>query len=460
MVIAYESRESSSPIITRAVAAGLQGKYSQAYEFDLLTRTLLQIVGAFPQRVAQWLIPRAQKSGALSSELVRNLKIADLIQARLDDYAEVKGPFPAITMGVGMGGTTAHLALGLGGPFLPQAYVMTLEHGSMDGNVRNYYELSAETARIVTERNPGVMSIQHYDPIHDGWLVRRVNHLRLKLLNLPELYQEYIRRNLQKNGEIIYLEGGAKWKQFKVGEKNVFQVGGWGDISAEEFISGSERIRAYCAQEGITDSNWNLTGFPLIDGPESEWGSEPGLKEAVRTFCEREGYRFTCIHFDDPNRFNQLAFRMVKKQLEIEGREPAGVVVEVFSQYDATSILRSGLLPLWLIFNTHDSARFLKSMVKEFPSGRPLFFSPLSTFSLTPDLATWEEWNDALATKNWINIGARESHYPADAKALIHWQQPLTGWCQQHEAPVTARMTGKILAELAEAITKEAESNA
>jgi hypothetical protein len=359
-----------------------------------------------------------------------------------------------MTLGVGMGGTTAHLALGMGGPFLPQAYVLTLQHGSMDGDVEYYFNLSAETAKIVTQRNPGVMSIQHYDPIHDGWLVRRVNHLRLKLTELPELYQEYIHKNLLPGGEIVYLEGGAKWKQFQVGEKNVFQVGGWGDISAEEFLYGSERIKKYCDKEGITRQNWMLKGFPLIDGPESEWGSEPGLQESLKAFCAREGYRFTCISFDDPNDFNRLSYKAVEKQLELDGREPAGVVVEVFSQYDATSILKTGLIPLWLIFNTNDSARFLKEMAPSFPKGKPVFFSPLSTFSITPDLASWETWNEALRGIDWINIGTRQNHHPADTKTLVDWQKPLHLWCAQHEEPIRSKMTGESLQQLAAEIKK------
>ena len=450
MTETYESRESSSPIITRAVAAGLQGQYAQAYEFDALTRFLLKAVGLFPQSLAEWLIPRAQNSSALTGEQVRKLDINDLLRARLQDYAGVKGPFPAMTLGIGMGGTTAHLALGLGGPFLPQAYVLTLQHGSMDGNVEYYYNLSAETARIVTQCNPGIMSIQHYDPIHDGWLVRRVNHLRLKLIELPELYQEYIHQNLQPGGELVYLEGRATWKQFQVGEKNVFQVGGWGDITADEFLNGSERIRKYCNKEGITQQNWNLPGFPMIDGPESEWGSQPGLRESLQAFCTREGYQFTCISFADPNQFNRLAYKAVEKQLEIEGRTPVGVVVETFSQYDASAILKTGLLPLWLIFNTNDSTRFLKEMALSFPVGKPVFFSPLSTFSLTPDLASWESWNDALAGVQWTNIGARQSHYPADTRALVEWQKPLQEWCAAHEAPIKQRLTGRILSELAQ----------
>lgn len=447
-----ESRESSSPIITRAVAAGLNGDISNAYEFDPLTKGLLKAVGFFPQSLAAWLIPRAPNANTLNGNAVRGLKIEDLIRVRLKDYEKNTGPFPAITMGVGMGGTTAHLALGLGGPFLPQAFVLTLKHGSMDGNVRKYFDLSADIAREVTDNNPGVMSIQHYDPVHDGWLVRRVNHLRLKLIDLPDLYRDFIRKNLEPGGEIVYLEGKANWKQYSVGARNIFQVGGWGDISDEEFLQGSQRIREYCRKEKITDTHWQLDGYPLIDGFESEWGSEPGLGEAVEAFCKEEGYRFTRISFTDPNQFNQLAFNAVRKQLELEDREPAGVLVETFSQYNTTSIVNSGLLPLWLIFNTRDSARFLKEMAAEFPKEKPVFFSPLSTFSFTPDMADWSEWEEALSGLDWINVGTRRDHYPADTWTLVDWQKSLQKWSRENHYPIKTRMTGQMLENLAKTI--------
>lgn len=450
-----ESRESSSPIITRAVAAALNHQNFQAYELDGFTKVLLKAIGFFPQSLAGWIIPRAPNSNAIDGNIVRKIDINDLIKARLDDYQYLRGRFPAITMGVGMGGTTAHLSLGLGGPFLPQAFVLTLKRGAMDGNVMDYFNLTADIAREVTSKNPGVMSIQHYDPIHDGWLVRRVNHLRLKLIELPVAYKEFIRNRLEAGGELVYLEGKANWKQFKVGEKNVFQVGGWGDIPDDEFLNGSPRIHKYCEQEGIKFEDWKLNGYPLIEGFESEWGSEPGLGEAAEKFCKQEGYKFTKISFPDPNQFNRLAFRAVKKQLEMEGKEPSGTIIETFSQFDTSAVQNNGLIPLWLIFNTEDSARFLKEMDKEIPRGKPVFFSPLSTFSFTPDMAKWESWEKALSGTEWINIGTRQDHYPADSWTLVNWTKPLWEWCKDHPNPIEKRLTGKILEELAKGIAEK-----
>ena len=88
-------------------------------------------------------------------------------------------------------------------------------------------------------------------------------------------------------------------------------------------------------------------------------------------------------------------------------------------------------------------------MSSSFPKGKPVFFSPLATFSLTPDIAKWDTWNDALGNLDWINIGTRKSHYPADTAALVDWQKPLHEWCNNHENPIKTRMTGEMLKKIA-----------
>jgi hypothetical protein len=298
------------------------------------------------------------------------------------------------------------------------------------------------------------MTIQHYDPLHDGWLTRRVNHLRIKLLDLPEEYADFIRHRVEPGGEVIYLDGGASWLRYRVGEKSVFQVGGWGDISAEEFLDGSQRVAHFSRLARLTDLDWKLPGFPLERGPESEWGSEPGLGEALEVFCAAEGYQFTRLHFLDPIGFSQLAFIAIQRLIERSGQEPSGVLVEMFSQFDATAVMRSGLLPLWLIFNTQDSLKFLSQMIPSFPKDKPIFFSPLSTFSITPDLVPWKEWAKAFSGSNCINIGARASHYPSDARALVEWSQPLRKWCAEHPQPIQGRLRGAELAALAREIIR------
>ncbi len=325
----------------------------------------------------------------------------------------------------------------------------SLKKGSQNGDIRTYFEHSAQIAKIITERYPKIISIQHFDPIHDGWLTRTVNHLRLKLVYLPEAYKNFIKRNLISGGEVIYFEGKTQWLQYLIGERNYFQVGGWGGIDDSEYIKGSLRIREFRKKNNLLEKEWQLPGKELARGYESEWGSAPGLDKDLEFFCKKEGYRFTRISFVNPHNFSKLAY--VAQDLLFKKNQviPNGVLVEMFSQYDLNASIRGGLLPLWLIFNTNDSLKFLKSMVKDFPKRKPIFFSPLSTFTLTPDIVPFHEWENILKSFQWVNIGTRKTHYPADTTALINWSNSLRSWSNKKDIRIKQWLTGNDLKELA-----------
>jgi hypothetical protein len=440
-VALLEAPESSSPTVTRAVAAGLRGEFCDNYPFPGWQKALLSVLGALPQGVARFAISRFESVSGLPPKVLDRFLVDDLIHARLNDYAQLGGTFPEITVGPALGGATTFLSLALGGPFLPQAFVLTLKGGSKDGNVDEYLHRSLEPALRIADSNPGLMTIQHYDPIHDGWMTRFVNHLRFKLLDLPPAYADFIKSRLEPGGAVVYLDSGASWLRYRLGLRSVFQVGGWGGISAEEFLGGSQRIRKYAHAARLKYTDWELKDYPLEHGPESEWGSEPGLAEALHAFCKAEGFRFVSLHLPHPNDFSRLAFSAAIKLLEKEDREPPGVLVEMFSQFDASASMQTGLLPLWLIFNTDDSLAYLKEMRTRFPAGKPVFFSPLATFSLTPDHTPFDDWVSAFADFDWVNIGARRSHYPADARALVSWAQPLRQWVLNNRQPLRFRLS-------------------
>ncbi len=448
-----ESPDSSSPTVTRAVAAGLTSSYFDTYEFPAWQKAFLTVLGALPQGAARFMISRFQSISGLPPSILDDFSLDALLQNRLADYTPLAGKFPAITVGAALGGATAYLSLAAGGPFLPQAFVVTMKKGAFHGDVQEYLHQSLDAALRIADENPCLLIIQHYDPVHDGWLTRFINHLRFKLLDLPEAYKEFIRARLEPGGAIVYLQGGATWLRYRLGPRSIFQVGGWGGISPEEYLEGSERLRKYADRTGLKSTDWKLNGYPLERGPESEWGSEPGLGEALEAFAREEEYRFVRIHLPEPHDFSRLAFSAAQQLIEKQGQQPAGVLVEMFSQFDATAARKGALLPLWLVFNTQDSLEFLRRMKPHFPAGKPIFFSPLSTFSLTPDLVPYQFWNEALGGKGWINIGARASHYPADALALVRWTRKLRQWVEVHPQPVESHLAAEELAELAQKVS-------
>ena len=445
---AIESNESSSPIVTRSVAAGLRREFCNNYEFPGWQRTLLGILGALPQKAASFTISHFEAYNGLNPELLFDFSLDDLIRQRLEDYSHLDEPFPSISIGAALGGATAYLSLALGGPFLPEAFVTTLKGGAKTGGVREYLNRSLKMALRIAGENPGLMTVQHYDPIHDGWMTRFVNHLRFKLLELPSAYEDFILKRLLPGGSLVYFNGGASWLRYRVGPRSVFQVGGWGGISPTEFLENSDRIQKYAHKAGLSMTDWRLKDYPLEKGPESEWGSEPGLEVALEAFCKRHGFRFVAIRLPQPKDFSRLAFAAARMLLKKEGCLPAGVSVEMFSQFDASAAMQAGLLPLWLVYNTQDSLQFLKEMRPQFPADKPVFFSPLATFSFTPDMVSWADWENVLKECRWINIGTRPSHYPADARTLVSWAEPLRKWVQENRQQITSRLEAEELKSL------------
>jgi hypothetical protein len=91
-------------------------------------------------------------------------------------------------------------------------------------------------------------------------------------------------------------------------------------------------------------------------------------------------------------------------------------------------------------------------MRSEFPEDKPVFFTAVSTFSITPDGVPWSEWEQALAGLDWINIGPRPSHYPSDPLTLINWTKPLRRWVEKHKKPIQGRLNADQVKSLVEKI--------
>lgn len=450
----HESPESSSPTVTRAVAAGLQDRYHPTYSSSILPwqRPFLRLIGYLPQSAARYILSRFQAQAGIDSKELETFHLDEIIRTRLDDYQGIPGKFETITIGAALGGASAHIALSMRSLFLPEAFVFTLRGGSLRGDAQSYFLQTAASASKIADKNPELITIQHFDPIHDGWLTRYVNHLRVKLIALPDGYAQFIREKLIPGGTICCLESGASWLRYRVGEKSFFQVGGWGDIQPQEYIEGSQRVRDYCKTQKITQDAWRLDDYPLDEGPESEWGSEPALANDLEAFCQQNGYRFIRIALPKPEDYSRLAFRAIAHQLELENRQPPGVLIEMFSQFDASAVIKSGLLPLWLIFNTWDSYKFLAESLPEFPRDKPVFFSPLTTFSITPDIVPFSRWQSLLKDFDWINIGTRASHYPADTWTLLDWQNPLHRWVDRYGQKIQVVLEPAMIQKIANTI--------
>ncbi len=422
----FESAESASPVITRLIAGVLRGEHERVFNFAPWERLGMQLLNRLPVGIAQAVV-RAQFSlSALSPEIAKGLTAEAIAEQRLRDYQALDERYPVVVIGAALGGAAAHIAAVLRGPFLPQPFILGLRLGSEDESLARHLAVTTPVAEAILKGDYRVSAISHFDPIHDGWLTRTVSHLRLKLIDLPRAYQAFIQDHLEPGGTILYLECTAQWPQLPLSERFSCQIGGWGGISPQEYLEGSERIDQFLIAAGSSHrGGWGVSGITPEMAPESEWGSAPGLGEASRNYAEQRGYRFQRVTLDHPHDFSRLALAAHRLLYEQLGLTPRGLLIETFTQYDPYLVLQAALLPLWLVFNTSDSLRFLRHALRDIPEALPTYFSGLTTLSRTPDMVPWEGWVDALEGRDWVSIGAGPRRYPEDLVALFRWDQRL-----------------------------------
>jgi hypothetical protein len=432
----------------RSVAAALRGEFFQPQDMPDWVAVLAMLLGGLGRRFNVWAVDRSQSMTGIAPEVADRITSADLAEHALGFYREVKGPFDAVIVGAPNGGV-AHLATALGAPFLSQHLLTSFRDHKHADDIHTYAERGTELARRVLSRNADLAIVNHYDPLHDRFLVRWVNHIRYKLLDLPQAYREAIRLWLKPGGTIVFSDCRYLWRQYRVGERHTFQVGGLGGVTDEEFLSGCPEIEAMQrAERSPWVGGWRLD-LPLEVQPESEWGALPELRAACEAFAQENGYGFLPLTADHPEGFSKLAFHAYQALLRKAALTPRGVFIDCFTQVNPVAIRLSSLLPLWLPFNCTDSLHFLERMRPEFPCDLPVVFAPVPNFAPAYDTVGFDPWLDVLMDFDVNVLATDPQRYPEDLSGLFGFTPALKQWCKMHPAPVRAHLSPDELRVLA-----------
>ncbi len=429
-----EAPESSSAATLRAVVAALNDAWHAPQHSTPTEKRFAHMARRLPEWAIKKAVARAVRQRALDPELARFVKSEGLARQVIAHYRQTEGRigYPAIIIGAPNGGV-AYLAALLDVPFLPAYFLLSFADHTNPDDIATYHSHGAELIDTILHANPDLLAINHYDPIHDRFLVEEVNHIRLKLLGLPEAYQKFIERHLAPGGVIFYVDNRYTWHQYRVDERHMFQVGGLGGFSDMTYIKGSETIDAWLAeQKSDHRGGWQLAGYDLEVARESEWGSLPEFRTAVRDFATEKGYQFKAINGEHPEDFSALAYTAYLWESRLHDITPNGVLVECFSQINPTAALRAALLPLWMPFNTQDSLDYFARMTPYLPKDIPVGLSLLPGFTTTPDLPpaqAWQQVGEKIGPVRWI--GVHPDRYPMDISALFDYAPDLQQWVQE-----------------------------
>ncbi len=359
--------------------------------------------------------------------------------------------YPAILIGAPNGGA-AYLAALLQIPFLPSHFLLSFSDHSDPDDIETYAKQGSALLEPIVELDPDLLAVNHYDPLHDRFLVEHNNHIRLKLLDIPQAYRDFIQSHLAPDGVVLFVDSRYSWKQYQLGERHFFQVGGLGGYTDKDYLRGNSDIDAWLEkQKSSHRGGWTLQDdYALISQPESEWGVPQAFREATHRFCENENYHFYAINGAHPEDFSALAYTAYLWEARKNGRTPKGVLIECFSLLNPTAALRSDLLPLWLPFNCDDSLEYLARMVSVLPDNIPILLALVPGFTVTPDMPGSEAWQEIASRSGPVTwIGASPKRYPQDPSALFDYLPDLKSWVQANPgAPPKPLLTPDDLQEM------------
>jgi len=280
--------------------------------------------------------------------------------------------FDALIFGAPNGGIV-HLAAAMGIPYIcSQFRVPTKISSEGKDDLRSY----AEVAEFVGERWSAKCDWSSVcclaDPIHDRMDMGHYAHIRAKFIDVPPVFRDFIRKHLKLGGTLIFVNVTYPWIKHRLGDRVHLQVGGLGEIKPREYIDGSERIDKFLEAEGATHrGGWRLPEYELVERPESEWGTEPELKESVQSYCDEEGYELMCLEQNHPAGFNILAAHAMHLKHTADGGKCGGYSINIFWGLCPTMVLRARLLSCWFTFTDRESLniseRQLHRLIRDFP---------------------------------------------------------------------------------------------
>ncbi|NOZ71297.1 MAG: hypothetical protein GXP38_05180 [Chloroflexi bacterium] len=435
-----ETLESSSAAVLQAVAAALSNAWYRPPQIGpALGATALRWAGRLPDKVIASLGARALRNTGLDPALAGELTTEGLARQALTAYERVEPGvgYPAIMLGAPNGGV-AYLAALLRIPYLPAQFLLSFSHRSKADDIKSYQAYGASLIDTILQRNPDLHAINHYDPIHDRFLVVHLNHVRLKLRQLPQTFQQFIRAHLAPGGIIFFADCTYQWDQYLIAENHTFQVGGLGGYVSADYFEGNEEIDAWLESIGAEHrGGWTLSEhWPISEEPESEWGSLPEFKAAVQDFAANEEYQFKALSGGHPEDFSALAYTAYLWEADMHEHAPQGMLVECFNQINPTAALRANLLPLWLPFHTDDSLQYLARMAPYLPKDIPLLLSLVPSLLHThdtPGALAWEEVASKAGPLNWI--GVNPERYPIDIAARANYLPALQAWVNERQLP-------------------------
>lgn len=313
-------------------------------------------------------------------------------------------------------GALTHLAAALEAPWLPQTLLIPVRRGGVPPE-----DASADLRRMrpageeLVRANPDWRLHHMHDPNQDRLMISGMCYFRVKWLRLPDAYRRFLREHLVPGGTLVVPDCGLRWPTTRVGDRYVFQHGGFGGAGPEEIRDGSERIRAFLRTQGSEYTRF-VGPEPDGDSPEAEWGFAPELMDDLRELADEQGWTLLRLRYDEPESLSPAVAELYRDWYRRRGLSPDRLLVESFMLVEPYWALRTGSVPFWTVFNTEPSLRVLEEYLDRVPDYEEIRLTLFSHGVESVGLAGADRWARVLdrAVKVGSFLGTDPSAFPRD----------------------------------------------
>ncbi len=401
MVDKWLEKLDSSYVTVQAVSSALQHRPFLITSSYPKVESLLHILSAFPPAIQRAGIFLGVLPRGISPSVAPQIHLQMLTNFCLNQYPGEK--YSAVAVGA-PSGALAHFCSLLRIPFLTTHFLFSFRFWNPHLNASRTRDFGFPIAEKILKHNPCLEAVIHFDPIHDRFLVFRLCHIRLRLRCFPADYLGWLKQNLAPDGIVFFFNCTYEWKVKFLAPKTIFQIGGLGDISPDEFIQ---------------IFGWQDDWQPY---PESEWGTPPSFLNSAKGLLEQSHIPWVEISFPHPQNLSLWVWKLWQNTVS-----SSEIFLDSFTFIDPYFHLLSRIPPYWLAFNCRDSLKMAIHHLSDHQFQR-IYLSLPPSFARNRDIASQKEWSNALSSLGEVIPIGMSKFFPVDAYAAFRRVEELKRW--------------------------------
>jgi hypothetical protein len=319
----------SASVLHAATVAALERREFPHLGSPAVEGQAVRVVSHLPWPILKQIYARIGGAEGVDPERLGDIDMGEVAASFADAYTAPV--YPGVIIGSSNGALT-QLSAAAQLPWLPGTVLVPVHRVADPERPDLALEFGREVGPRLLDRNPGIAIHQMHDSAQDELMVARMSYFRTKWTSLPQAYERFLATRLAPGAPIVVVDDESRWPVTRVSERHVFQVGGRGGLSPEEYLA--------------------MPHSPAADdaAAEAEWGADRGFTEAVVAWGDRNGHPVVRVRIDGPQEAAHPVARVLRQWIAARGGAADRLIVPSFVLGDPWRTIATGQVPFWTFF--------------------------------------------------------------------------------------------------------------